>query len=68
LAAAVQVFGLFAGPWEVRVMERNIRAQKFWQHVVSSFTDGNFDAADWQSESGTKWLVLSFSTRASSAG
>jgi hypothetical protein len=48
-------------------MERNTGAQQFWQHVVSSYTHGNFESAGWQSESGTKWLVLRFGSPASGA-
>jgi predicted acetyltransferase len=35
---AHEVWRILPGPWEVRVMERNTPAQRFWARAVSSFT------------------------------
>lgn len=36
--AARLVFGLFAGRWEVRVMQANQAARVFWEHAIARFT------------------------------
>ncbi|HEX2592942.1 MAG TPA: GNAT family N-acetyltransferase [Rhizomicrobium sp.] len=40
LAAAM--FDRFPGNWEVREMLTNIAAQKFWNRVINTYTNGNF--------------------------
>lgn len=41
-AAAIQIFSRFPGKWEVRVMQRNVKAQKFWEATISEYTQGNY--------------------------
>ena len=36
--AAHQVWKQFTGPWEVRVMESNSQALRFWENAISKFT------------------------------
>jgi predicted acetyltransferase len=36
------VFDAFKGNWEVAVSMKNNLALGFWEHVVASYTDGNF--------------------------
>jgi len=40
ITAAQQVWNLFPGRWEVRVMESNMPAFAFWQRAISSFVGG----------------------------
>jgi predicted acetyltransferase len=35
---AHEVWRHLPGPWEVRVMETNVAAQRFWAHAIASFT------------------------------
>jgi len=41
-AVAKQVFNLYKGQWEVHQREYNVPAQKFWNKVISEYTNGNF--------------------------
>ena len=63
-AAAAHAFSSFVGTWEVRVMEKNVGAQSFWERVVSSFTLGRFEDCTWISERGTNFRVFRFSSAA----
>lgn len=40
--AAKQIFDLFAGGWEVRVLNVNKPALPFWQNVIAEYTGGNY--------------------------
>ena len=60
LAAALQVFASFLGTWEVRVLERNVGAQPFWERAVSSFTHGRFESCLWRSARGRSFRVFRF--------
>ncbi len=40
LAAAQQLFTLFPGPWEVRVLPANRAAIRFWDRVISDWSAG----------------------------
>jgi predicted acetyltransferase len=35
--AARQVFQRFPGPWQVRVMQSNLPAQRFWSNAIATF-------------------------------
>ncbi len=37
-----KVFDLFPGKWEVRELESNPTAQKFWRNVIAEYTDNNY--------------------------
>jgi len=40
--AAKQIFNLFQGNWEVRVLNSNINAIPFWRKVIESYTSNDF--------------------------
>jgi len=42
-SAAIQIFDLFRGSWQIAEWEDNKPAQAFWRKVVSEYTNGNFD-------------------------
>jgi predicted acetyltransferase len=60
-AAAISVFGLFEGSWEVRVLDQNRGARAFWEDTISSFTAGKFDVERWESKLEMEWHVFRFS-------
>lgn len=41
--AAQMLFRAFSGRWTVEQIAVNEAAQSFWRHVISDYTDGNFD-------------------------
>ncbi len=41
-AAAVETFSRFTGKWEVRVMKKNGKAEKFWEATISAYTGGKY--------------------------
>lgn len=45
-AAAVILWDLFPGHWQVRVMKSNKNAYPFWKQNIASYTDNHFDEAD----------------------
>jgi predicted acetyltransferase len=61
-SAAVALFGLFGGPWEVAQDERNARAQRFWRSVVDDYTGAAF-SSELVDEAGWHGPVLSFQAR-----
>jgi predicted acetyltransferase len=67
LAAGARLFASFAGTWEVRVMEQNAGAWAFWEHAVSSFTNGRFEVCTWRSPRGRDFRVFRFVSPAASA-
>lgn len=42
-AAAVKVFDMFPGGWEVSQWSNNLPARKFWEKVVDEYTNGKYD-------------------------
>lgn len=42
LSSAKKVFDLFPGKWEVRELDSNTLAQKFWRKVIADYTDNNY--------------------------
>jgi len=40
--SAKKVFDLFPGKWEVRELESNTVAQKFWRNVIEEYTGNNY--------------------------
>jgi len=60
-SAACQLFALFPGAWEVRVMKVNERALAFWRASVGSVAA--FDMGDWTGPSGRAFHVLRFDNR-----
>jgi predicted acetyltransferase len=61
-SAAVALFDLFGGPWEVAQDERNAHAQRFWRSVVEDYANAGFSAQVVDDE---RWQgpVLSFQAR-----
>ena len=37
------MFELYKGPWEVRTLLKNERAQNFWRNVIREFSNNNFE-------------------------
>ncbi|MFD0869477.1 Predicted acetyltransferase [Chlamydia abortus] len=42
--AAMKVFDMHRGRWEVTQLERNIPAQQFWNRVITEYTSGRFSS------------------------
>ncbi len=40
---ASEMFELYKGPWEVRTLLKNERAQNFWRNVIREFSNNNFE-------------------------
>lgn len=40
---ANEMFELYKGPWEVRTLLKNERAQSFWRNVIREFSNDNFE-------------------------
>lgn len=66
--AAAAVFERFPGDWEVRAMDRNRGAGRFWARVISDHTGGAFTVEPWQSEPAGTWKVFRFSQGARRSG
>jgi predicted acetyltransferase len=56
---AHQVWTLFPGPWEVRVMASNVAARRFWEHAIGAFAGKAMRSAAIE-KAGQKWDVFSF--------
>ena len=59
-AAAQELFRTAAGTWEVRVLDSNQPAQRFWQRVIEQYTRGQFKLQPWTREDGSEWHVFRF--------
>ena len=42
-AAAMKVFDMFPGGWEISQWENNLPARSFWKQVIDEYTNGNYD-------------------------
>ena len=42
-AAAMKIFDMFHGGWEVSQWVNNLPAQNFWCKVISAYTNGKYD-------------------------
>jgi predicted acetyltransferase len=49
----------FPGRWEVRVMQSNCAALKFWQHAIATYTGGEIRPALFK-KNGDCWRVFAF--------
>jgi predicted acetyltransferase len=49
------------GKWQVRVMESNAAAARFWERAVARFTNDNTTPVDVEKD-GRRWRVFSFSS------
>jgi predicted acetyltransferase len=55
-AAAIEVFDMFPGLWEVLQHEANVPAQRFWEEVIGAYTGGHYVRGpvvteDWEGQS-----------------
>jgi predicted acetyltransferase len=57
--AAHQIWRRFPGRWEVRVMQSNFPALRFWEQAVNSFAAGQFVASLFE-KNNEPWRLLSF--------
>ena len=60
--AARAIWRIFLGKWEVRVMDRNSKAQRFWKDAIHKFTGGAAQPALLEKD-GKSWQVYSFESR-----
>jgi predicted acetyltransferase len=58
--AAHEVWRRFPGPWEVRVMDKNISAQHFWSGAISKFVGEAIRPVAFE-KGGEGWSLYSFS-------
>ncbi|MGF7178951.1 GNAT family N-acetyltransferase [Tunturiibacter psychrotolerans] len=59
---AHEVWRRFPGRWEVRVMEKNDAARRFWQGAISSFTGEKIHSVAFERE-GSAWVLFLFESR-----
>lgn len=59
---AHEVWRRFPGRWEIRVMQKNEAAQRFWQGAISSFTGGEIHSVAFERE-GSAWVLFLFESR-----
>ena len=59
-AAAHELFRT-AGVWEVRVLDSNQPAQRFWRATIEQYTRGHFKVEPWTRDDGSEWHVFRFS-------
>ena len=59
---AHQVWRLFAGTWQVRVMEMNLPAQAFWTKAISAFT-GETNLPRHIRQSAEYWWLFTFESK-----
>jgi predicted acetyltransferase len=57
--AAHQLWRQFPGSWEVRVMQLNVAAQRFWTRVISGFVGEALHSVPFEKD-GEKWMLFSF--------
>ncbi len=64
--AACELWRLFPGPWQVRVMHRNVPARQFWARAISTFT-GKAVAPRQIEKNGELWDLFLFRSRQTDA-
>jgi predicted acetyltransferase len=55
----LNIWGKFPGRWEIRVMERNELATRFWQQAVSLFAGDSATISHFE-KNGERWHLFSF--------
>ena len=60
--AALEVWRRFPGVWEVRVMQKNDAALRFWAETISLFTGEESDGVAIE-HGGDAWVLFSFESR-----
>jgi predicted acetyltransferase len=58
---AREIWNRFPGPWEVRVMQSNVSAQRFWTQAISEFCSAEVSPALVQKDQ-ELWNVFSFAS------
>jgi predicted acetyltransferase len=61
-SAAHEVWARFPGRWEVRVMEENVPAQRFWASAISTFTGEAVSPVQVEAD-GKSWRVFAFESK-----
>ena len=61
---AHEVWDRFPGRWEVRVMDQNQKALRFWQRAVSAFLGQEAEPVTFNKK-GKSWHVFSFESKRS---
>ncbi|MEM0966232.1 MAG: GNAT family N-acetyltransferase [Verrucomicrobiota bacterium] len=56
--AAVRVFNLFPGTWEIHQFVENKKSMIFWENVVDEYTSGNFEKQVMITEDGEQQVIL----------
>jgi predicted acetyltransferase len=59
---AQSIWSMFPGPWQVRVMQTNQRAQEFWASAIAKHTGAPVQPVSFEKE-GDLWSVFSFDSR-----
>ena len=60
--AAHNIWRRFPGKWEVRVIDRNQKAQSFWRGAISEFVGKTVQGAPFEKD-GNAWHAFSFDSR-----
>lgn len=47
-SAAMQVFALYPGPWELRVIDPNTNAHAFWEKIITRYTQNKFTESHYE--------------------
>jgi predicted acetyltransferase len=63
MKVAHDVWRRFPGPWEVRVMESNRTALKFWERSIAAFNDGEPIRPACIEQAGRRWHLFRFESR-----
>ena len=58
-AMAHEVWRRFPGPWEIRVMQANDAAHRFWEHAIKAYT-GDAVQSSYVERNGAQWRLFSF--------
>lgn len=64
---AHEIWRRYPGKWQVRVIETNQGALRFWEHAIRSFI-GTDPQMAWFEKRGVPWHLLSFQVRRSASG
>ena len=62
--AANQMWRRLPGSWEVRVMQLNVAAQRFWKQVISDFVGGEVPPVPFEKD-GENWMAFSLDSASS---
>ncbi|HZS08218.1 MAG TPA: GNAT family N-acetyltransferase [Blastocatellia bacterium] len=61
MKVAHEVWKMFPGRWEVRVIDRNQRAKEFWGHVIGGFLGKDIEPTTFEKD-GEGWHLFSFAS------